>query len=303
MSTESESKDFMCQATSGETGETRSEASLPLQTGNSADEERPTRRAPHMERYVVIRPQPSEDEPDRYQMRLEIGNQGFQINGGPGCENEENALWMRDMLCIALDNLVKLESQAEEPASAGDTERPASEAGSLTHQDKAWMIINEFVACEVIVELEPGAYETLLSAISTALTSAYEEGKRDARAEDQRNYERDLAELGHAESSLTQKAREIACHMFECKFTPPVDGVQRHYSSCDLLTAAISTALSSVQTQEREACAKVADRYAEESAADQEQAQSEGAELVHTGAAMRAMAIADFIRSRRATNA
>jgi hypothetical protein len=71
----------------------------------------PTRRAPHMEKYIVVLPQPGDGEPDRHIVRLEIGVQGFEIGNGIGYEDRQHAEWMRDMLAIALDNLVKAEKE------------------------------------------------------------------------------------------------------------------------------------------------------------------------------------------------
>ncbi len=71
-----------------------------------------TRRAPHMERYVAIEPVVVEGEPDARNVFLQIGNQRFCI--GPfACETLEEAEWMRDMLCVALDKLVRDHSVRE----------------------------------------------------------------------------------------------------------------------------------------------------------------------------------------------
>ncbi len=67
------------------------------------EQEESTRRAPHMECYTEIIG-PLDD--DSYRLHLKIGNQGFEI--GDGYENKESVEWMRDMLCIALDNLGKI---------------------------------------------------------------------------------------------------------------------------------------------------------------------------------------------------
>lgn len=61
-----------------------------------------TRRAAHMEQYVTVT-QYAESEP--WLVRLKIGVQTFNI--GDGYEVKGEAEWMRDMLCIALDALVK----------------------------------------------------------------------------------------------------------------------------------------------------------------------------------------------------
>ncbi len=62
-----------------------------------------TRRAPHMERYVEIRPVLVRDWPDAHLVFMKIGNQQFQI--GDALETKEEAEWSRDMLCIALDRI------------------------------------------------------------------------------------------------------------------------------------------------------------------------------------------------------
>lgn len=65
-----------------------------------------TRRAPHMEKYVELRPVVVENEPDAHNVILKVGNQSFLL--GPfACEDRAHAEWTRDMLCIALDNIVK----------------------------------------------------------------------------------------------------------------------------------------------------------------------------------------------------
>jgi hypothetical protein len=66
-----------------------------------------TRRAPHMEKYVVAKRQPTDSEPDRHIVRLEVDVQGFEIGNGAKYESKDHAEWMRDMLCIALDKIVK----------------------------------------------------------------------------------------------------------------------------------------------------------------------------------------------------
>lgn len=68
-----------------------------------SEQEHATRRAPHMEKYVEIRTYPG--DPDAYAIILKVGNQGFRLE--PVCEQLAEAEWFRDMLCIALDNIVK----------------------------------------------------------------------------------------------------------------------------------------------------------------------------------------------------
>lgn len=67
----------------------------------------PTRRAPHMERYVRVRPFPTEETEDSHKLELVIDNQGFLLSdGASNChESREAAEWSRDMLCIALNEL------------------------------------------------------------------------------------------------------------------------------------------------------------------------------------------------------
>jgi len=64
-----------------------------------------TRRAPHMERYVRVRPWATEAHPDGHKVELVIENQGFPISNGADYyhETRQEAEWCRDMLCIALD--------------------------------------------------------------------------------------------------------------------------------------------------------------------------------------------------------
>lgn len=70
-----------------------------------------TRRAPHMEKYVIISPVVMEDYPDAQNVYLQAGNQRFCFSPH-GCETKDEAEWMRDMLCIALDQIVKDHSVA-----------------------------------------------------------------------------------------------------------------------------------------------------------------------------------------------
>lgn len=65
-----------------------------------------TRRAPHMERFVEVAPVIMPDAPDAHNVFLKVENQRFQITPY-GCETKEEAEWMRDMLCIALDQVVQ----------------------------------------------------------------------------------------------------------------------------------------------------------------------------------------------------
>jgi hypothetical protein len=66
-----------------------------------------TRRAPHMERFVRIQPTVVRGVDDAHLIFLKIGNQEFQLSSGAYCfyETLEEAEFVRDMLCIALDRL------------------------------------------------------------------------------------------------------------------------------------------------------------------------------------------------------
>ena len=77
--------------------------------GQTEDPEWTTRRAPHMERFVTVRPYATHEHPDGHQVQLVVGNQSFILSdGNVGYhETKEAAEWVRDMLCIALDALVK----------------------------------------------------------------------------------------------------------------------------------------------------------------------------------------------------
>lgn len=70
------------------------------------EQEHTTRRAPHMERFTKIIPVIMQDYPDAQNVFLAVGNQSFCVSSY-GCETKEEAEWMRDMLCIALDQLVR----------------------------------------------------------------------------------------------------------------------------------------------------------------------------------------------------
>ncbi len=70
-----------------------------------SEQERTTRRAPHMERFVTIKPVIMQDYPDAQHVFLQSGNQQFCVSPH-GCETMEEAEFLRDMLCIALDNIV-----------------------------------------------------------------------------------------------------------------------------------------------------------------------------------------------------
>lgn len=66
--------------------------------------EHTTRRAPHMERWVKVEEFQFDSDPPFWHVTLTVENQHFHISSE--CESEEEAHFHRDMLCIALDNLV-----------------------------------------------------------------------------------------------------------------------------------------------------------------------------------------------------
>ena len=72
--------------------------------------ERSTRRAKHMEKYVVIHPR------RHYRsMSLVIGSQSFDLvvlgDGPDEKPSKDHLIWVKDMLCIALAELVRMEHQ------------------------------------------------------------------------------------------------------------------------------------------------------------------------------------------------
>lgn len=70
---------------------------------------RPTDRAPHMGKYVR-----AGTLYGQHGVHIVIGNQAFFLpiapTGDPSEDVAAHAVWMRDMLCIALANLVKIET-------------------------------------------------------------------------------------------------------------------------------------------------------------------------------------------------
>lgn len=68
--------------------------------------QRNTRRNPEMEKYVTIEPFGVRGPGNDFNVFLKVGNQSFCVTPH-GSETKEEAEWMRDMLCIALANLVK----------------------------------------------------------------------------------------------------------------------------------------------------------------------------------------------------
>lgn len=70
-------------------------------------EEHVTRRAPHMERYIeMIGHEGLPGEDSGWRVRLRVGAQSFTLDY---VGTLEEASWMRDMLAIALDELITLE--------------------------------------------------------------------------------------------------------------------------------------------------------------------------------------------------
>ena len=64
-----------------------------------------THQHPEMERFVDIRPFEDKDGFTRYEVRLRVGSQSFGL-----CypaETSYEAIWQRDMLCIALAKIVE----------------------------------------------------------------------------------------------------------------------------------------------------------------------------------------------------
>ena len=89
--------------------------------------EHETRRAPHMEHYTEIVPG-SVDAGHGYLVRLVVDHQSFTVT--PEGETREEAEWMRDMLCIALDRVA--EQRTKELAA--DLE--LSQVSIRAHQDE-----------------------------------------------------------------------------------------------------------------------------------------------------------------------
>ena len=64
-----------------------------------------TRRSPEMEKYVEIRPVVMEGSPDAHNVFLKVTNQRFCVTSY-ACDTKEEAEWTRDMLCVALAQIV-----------------------------------------------------------------------------------------------------------------------------------------------------------------------------------------------------
>ena len=60
-----------------------------------------THRNPEMGKYVIIKPVVMKGCPDAHHVFLQVANQRFCVSPY-GCETKEDALLLRDMLCIAL---------------------------------------------------------------------------------------------------------------------------------------------------------------------------------------------------------
>jgi hypothetical protein len=71
-----------------------------------------------MERFVTVTPYATHEQPDGHQVQLVVGNQSFLLSDWSAeyHETKEAAEWVRDMLCIALDALVK-ECQSDKAGS------------------------------------------------------------------------------------------------------------------------------------------------------------------------------------------
>lgn len=78
---------------------------------NMKDPNRPTRRAPEMERYVKVKkylsPFVDKERPHTFSVWVEVGVQSFAVLQNE--EDETRAIWFGDMVAIALKNLVELE--------------------------------------------------------------------------------------------------------------------------------------------------------------------------------------------------
>jgi hypothetical protein len=59
-----------------------------------------------MMQFTEIRPVVMEDTPDAHNVFLVVGGQQFMVSQF-GCETKQEAEWMRDQLCQALENIVE----------------------------------------------------------------------------------------------------------------------------------------------------------------------------------------------------
>lgn len=59
-----------------------------------------------MQKYTDIKPVVMEGFPDAHHVFLQFTNQRFCVTPH-GCNTKEDAEWMRDQLCVALDQIVR----------------------------------------------------------------------------------------------------------------------------------------------------------------------------------------------------
>jgi hypothetical protein len=64
--------------------------------------------ASRMKRYTEIRPVVMEDFPDAHNVYLQVANQSFLVSAY-ACETRGDAEWLRNMLCVALAQIVMTE--------------------------------------------------------------------------------------------------------------------------------------------------------------------------------------------------
>lgn len=64
-----------------------------------------------IKQYTDIQPVVIEDWPDAHHVFLKVTNQRFCISPH-GCETKDEAEWMRDMLCVALEKIIADECSA-----------------------------------------------------------------------------------------------------------------------------------------------------------------------------------------------
>ncbi len=60
-------------------------------------------------KYVKLQPVVMEGYPDAHNVLLQVGGQQFCVTKN-ACDTKEEAEWTRDMLCIALANIVRKEA-------------------------------------------------------------------------------------------------------------------------------------------------------------------------------------------------
>jgi len=59
-----------------------------------------------IEKYTDIQPVVMDDFPDAHHVFLQVTNQRFCVTPH-GCDTKEDAEWTRDMLCVALEKIVR----------------------------------------------------------------------------------------------------------------------------------------------------------------------------------------------------